>query len=635
MAFSTRQGNYEKMGVCIAGDEVTFTFDCRNQKDAAIFLYRRTSGRRQTIKVPPEYRIGSVYSITVSGISLEDYDYNFLIGDRVVNDPYANCIVGREIWADEHRLEKKYLSKSRYRCARYDWVGDVRPQLSDEEMILYKLHVRCFTKRGKAKGANKGTFAGVQEAIPYLKELGVTAVELMPVYDFEELMKPEPKSALLNYVQWMADRKSETPADKKEKTPVKLNVWGYKDANYFAPKASYAAGEDADRELKDLIRALHKEHMECILEYYFPEGHTASYIVEVLRHGVRDYHIDGFHLLGADIPISEILIDPLLSDTKIFYTGFTQEFISGNKEKNRLFVYNDEYLYPARKMLNRMEMNLDEMVHQIVKSHPAQGFVNYITTNNGFTLNDLFSYSEKHNEANGEGNVDGSNWNYSANYGEEGKSRRKAVLNDRTRQLRNAFTLLLLSKGVPLIYEGDEVANTKEGNNNTYCQDNNLSYVEWSSRKRDLALFEFVRKMIAFRKKHPVLTDRNVSGHSVRPESGLPEISYHGENAWMSGPEYGRCAIGILYCGEYIIDEKGKTDDLIYVAYNFMGGQQSLALPKLPFEGYWMKTVDTAVLEEPFLSKPERTRDQKVMLPGRSVRIYVAQRAPVKKGKKA
>ena len=356
--------------------------------------------------------------------------------------------------------------------------------------------------------------------------------------------------------------------------------------------------------------------------------------MEALRYWVRDYHIDGFHLLGENIPMKALLTDPLLSDTKIFAPGFDAEFISGNKEKNRLFVCNDEFQYPARKMLNRLEMNLNEMAGQILKTHPAEGFINYITTNNGFTMTDLFSYAEKHNEKNGEENMDGSNWNYSANYGEEGKSRRRQVLSDRTRQLRNAFSLLLLSKGVPLIYEGDEIGNTKEGNNNSYCQDNAISYVEWSTRKRDKELRSFVKQLIRFRKEHPVLTDRKMYFRSCRTESGLPEISYHGENAWMNGPEYGRCSIGILYCGEYVEVEKGKTDDLIYVAYNFMGGQQSLALPKLPYEGRWMKIMDTAVEESAFLEKPEPTRDQRVMLPGRSVRIYIGKKEPTRRKKK-
>ena len=627
MKIKIRQGNYEKMGVRSQGNEVTFTFGCNKGKNAVV-LYPRNGGKIERIEVPEEFRIGSMVSLTVQGISLQDYDYNYVLDGRVVNDPYAVSIVGRECWGDEERLKADFIAKSRFSHSDYDWTGDVRPKLSDEEMILYKLHVRAFSMKGRAKGKNKGTFAGVTEAIPYLKDLGVSVVEMMPVYEFEELMVPSPKNTLLNYAAWKAARDEKETAGTKKKKDVKLNVWGYRDANYFSPKASYAAGKDVETELKDLIRTLHENRMECVLEFFFPEGHTGAYIVEALRHWVRDYHVDGFHLLGYGIPMNAILTDPLLSDTKIFCPGFTEEFISGNKEKNRLFVYNEEFLYPARKMLNRLEMNLDDMVREIVKTHPAQGFVNYITSNNGFTMNDLFSYAEKHNEANGEGNADGSNWNYSANYGEEGDSRKRAVLSERKRQLRNAFSLLLLSKGVPLIYEGDECGNSKKGNNNTYCQDNELSYVDWSVRKRDRELCQFVKELIAFRRAHPVLTDRTMFSHSCRPESGLPEISYHGENAWMSGPEYGRCAIGLLYCGEYVEVQKGKDDDLIYIAYNFMGGQQSLALPKLPYIGEWMKIMDTAVDQDPFLETPERTRDQKIMLPGRSVRIYIGQRAP-------
>ncbi len=634
MGYQIRQGNYEKMGASRLGDDVMFTFACPNGEDCAVLLYKKgTQSRPTVIDVPKSYRIGSLYSVLVQGISLDTFDYNYRIGKKVVTDPYAGRIVGREKWADRSRLSDPHSLRSSDYPESFDWDGDERVHLSDEEMILYKLHVRAFTKGGLTKGARKGTFAGVQDAIPYLKELGVTSVELMPIYEFEEIMPQENKPAYQNYEAWKEQQEKPEGAEplKQEEPPLKLNVWGYKEADYFAPKASFAAGDDPAGEVRELVRALHRNRMECILEFFFPEGYTGSYVVSVLRYWVREYHVDGVHLLGHHLPMREIIGDPLLSDTKIFYTGFDGEFISGNKEKNRLFVYNDEYQYPARKMLNRLEMNLDELVSQIVKWHPAEGFVNYITSNNGFTLYDLFSYTEKHNEANGEGNTDGSNWNYSANYGEEGKSRKKAVNLERDRQMRNAFSLLLLSKGVPLIYEGDELMNSKDGNNNTYCQDSRASYVTWSKRKQNLEMREFVKRLIAFRKSHPVLSDRGIQGKTVRPESGLPEISYHGENAWISGPEYGRCAIGILYCGEYIVDEAGKTDDLIYVAYNFMGGQQTLALPKLPFEGNWVKIMDTAVPAEPFLKKPERTRDQRIYMPGRSVRIYIGKRSAVKK----
>lgn len=625
-----RQGNYEKMGACQTGHDVTFTFACPDDSDCAVLLYRKgTEEKPLEIDVPKRYRIGSLYSVQVPETSLEDFDYNFKIGEKVLTDPYAGRIIGREVWADPKRLKKKVPLRSSYLSEEYDWAGDERVHLPDHEMVLYKLHVRSFTMEGHAKGKNRGTFAGVRDAVPYLKDLGVTSVELMPVYEFEEIMGEEKKEPLQNYEAWKEGKKSSESVKKEDEkeAPVKLNVWGYREADYFAPKASYAAGSDAAKELRDLVRSFHSHDMECILEFFFPESCNGSFILTVLKYWVREYHVDGVHLLGMNLPMGDIISDPLLSDTKIFYMGFDQEYISGNKENNRLFVYNDEYLYPARKMLNRLEMNLDEVVRQVVKSHPAQGFVNYITSNNGFTMYDLFSYSEKHNEANGEGNTDGSNWNYSANYGEEGKSRKRSVNAERDRQMRNAFTLMLLSKGVPLIYEGDEVMNSKDGNNNTYCQDSPISYVTWTKRKRNQALLSFVKKMIEFRKKHPVLTDRNVVTKSVRPESGLPELSFHGENAWISGPEYGRCAIGMLYCGEYIEKEDGKTDDMIYVAYNFMGGQQSLAMPKLPFDGNWVKVMDTAVLEEPFLSRPERTRDQKIMLPGRSVRIYIGKKS--------
>lgn len=623
-----RQGNYEKMGAIQMGSDVTFTFASPSGEDCAVLLYRKDSEKRPTvIRVPRSFRIGTLYSVSVNNISLRDYDYNYRIGGKIMTDPYAERIFGREKWADRERLAGASPLRSGIISEDYDWENDERPQLADEEMLLYKLHIRAFTMEGLSKGKRKGTFAGTMDAIPYLKDLGVTAVELMPVYEFEELLPVEKKPVYLNYAEWKSqkengEKEEEAPSEEPE---LRLNAWGYRNADYFAPKASYAFSEDPAEELRDLVKELHRNRMECILEFFFPDTVSGSFLLSALKYWVREYHVDGFHLLGYQLPLRDIIADPLLSDTKIFYMGFDQEYISGNKEKNRLFVYNDEYLYPARKMLNRLEMNLSEVLGQIVKDHPAQGFVNYITSNNGFTMFDLFAYSEKHNEANGEGGADGSNWNYSANYGEEGKSRKKQVSLDRERQMRNAFALLMLSKGVPLIYEGDEVMNSKGGNNNTWCQDNSVSYVNWAKRARNQAMHDFVKQMIAFRKNHPVLSDRNTGGRMVRAISGLPEISYHGENAWIQGPEYGRCAIGLLYCGEYVADASGVTDDFLYIAYNFMGGQQALALPKLPFEGEWYKIMDTA-LQQPFLEVPERTRDQRVYLPGRSIRIYIGKK---------
>ncbi len=613
MSHQIRRGNYEKMGVSLVPQGVIFTFAGVEQGGAAILLYDEKGKKQERIVIPETYRIGTIYSCLVEKLSGKNLRYNLEIGGRVLQDPYATRLYGREIWADESRLKKKHLVCCGIESDPDVLKDDVRPFLSDAETVIYKIHVREFTMQGLSRGKKKGTFAGVMDAIPYLQELGVTAVEFMPIYEFEEFQQEEMASTYLSYGE-----------EEKKDMPVKLNCWGYKAGDYFAPKASFAYGLDPALEIKKLVAALHKAGMEAYLEFYFTEKVTGTFSIEVLRHWIKEYHIDGVHLLGEHLPINQIIEDPMLSDTKIFYTGFADAYISGNKAKNRLFVYNDEYLYPTRKMLNRMDMNMNELVGQITKEHPGQGYVNYITSNNGFTMADLFSYSEKHNEANGEEGRDGNNWNYSANYGAEGPSRKKTILKDRQRQMRNAFALLFLSKGVPLLYEGDEVCNTKLGNNNSYCQDNEIGYVNWSKNSSKKEMQDFVKKLLKFRKEHPVVADRNSVNYS-RVDSGLPEVSFHGENAWITGIDYGRCAVGIMYAEDYVLPK--KKNHLVYITYNFHLIPHKIALPNMPGKGTWKKVMDTSRDKDPF-GKTEIVEGNECTVAGRSICIFLGE--PIK-----
>ena len=303
-----------------------------------------------------------------------------------MTDPYARRIVGREHWCDKARQGKNVL-RGGFDFSVFHWK-EQRPKVKKEDMFLYKLHVRGFTMDTSA--ANRGTFAALQKKIPYLRDLGVTSVELMPVYEFEEI-EQKTKDKLPDYVTWKKKAK-------EKKAETRVNFRGYTRGNYFAPKASFAASDHAAVELKRLIQALHNQGMECILEMFFPAGVPAAEIIDALHYWVLEYHVDGFHLQGENLPVQVIAEDLLLHATKIFYVWFEEAVVAKEDADSHLYFYNDEFEYPIRRMLCGRDASLYEFVNQMRKQQERASYVNYICDNNGFTLADLFSYSEKHNE---------------------------------------------------------------------------------------------------------------------------------------------------------------------------------------------------------------------------------------------
>lgn len=630
MEYSVSQGNYLRMGASVQKNSVIYTFEGEYNQECGVLLYEKKTEVVVRIPVPKEYGIGSLRSIEITGVDPKRYDYNYEIDGEVVVDPYARRIVGREKWADTARSSHAYKVRSGFSESEFDWQEDKSPQIAKEDMILYKLHVRNFTMDGASGGVRKGTFEAVEHKISYLKSLGITSVELMPVYEFEEFIIKEAEE-VPGYVTWKKEYQDSLEAagdherEEEHKTALeieKLNCWGYTEGNYFAPKASYAQDQNAEDSLKQLIQALHEEELECIMEMYFPETVNPNRMLDVLRFWVMEYHVDGFHLLGANLPIAAMTQDLILSRTKLFYEQFDEQWAERDRACPHCYVYRDEFLYPVRKLLNHHGGSLSEFVDQMRKQSENIGFVNYIASNNGFTLADLFSYSEKHNEDNGENNADGIDWNYSANYGAEGISRKKYILKIRERMMRNAVTVLMMAQGIPMIAEGDEIANSKNGNNNTYCQDNKTGWVNWKLKKSQEEFLEYVKKIIAFRKAHPIL-------HPARPMQmhdyqgvGYPDWSVHTDTAWMSSPAGSAQAVGMLYCGEYAVKEDGTADDMIYVAYNFHTGKQFLALPKLPKGRKWYKVIDTGY-ESGFLKDEVCIEASQVETAGMTIQILI------------
>lgn len=625
MSYTIKEGNYEKPGVHVADGTVIFTFEGEKEDNCAILFYGKNKKLTERVEVPQEYCMGSVRSVGIEGIAEKQIIYNYEINGEVVTDIYAEKIIGREKWNDAEREKENFAVYCGYGLQKFDWNKDCQPEVPRHGMVMYKLHVRGFSMDAGIRGREKGTFRAVMEKIPYLKSLGITTVEFMPVYEFEEMSLPQ-KVELPDYLDWES-REEDLIQKAQPVRSEKVNYWGYAPGNYFAVKASYSSTSDASGEWKELIRALHANGMECVMEMYFEEGMNQNVILDALRFWVREYHVDGFHLLGNGVPITAVAQDALLSRTKIFYAGFDSVLLEDKRRYPHLFAYNDEYLYPVRKMMNHMGGNMEEFVCQQRKQHPVQGFVNYIAQNNGFTLLDLFSYQEKHNEANGENNCDGNSWNFSSNCGVEGRTTKRYVCNLRERQLRNAIAALMLGQGVPLLQAGDEHGNSQGGNNNAYCQDNKTGWLNWKKAEKYVWLTEYTRKMIVFRKQHPVISMESPMRLNDYGRKGVPDLSYHGESAWLSAFCQDRQSVGVMYCGDYAVvqDDAGKehADDFIYVGYNFHNGTSRLALPKLPRKKAWYLVMDTAKGQDAFLAQEEKQAEAQITLKGQSVVILI------------
>lgn len=602
MSLVVKEGNYLTLGAKLIKNQMVFTFEAEKEDICNIVLINKNTKEKELIPVPEEFCRGSLRSIAVTGVNFQEYNYLYEINGKEQMDPYATVVVGREIWNDESRKENKYKLAGSFDTASYAWGTDKNPEISKSDMIMYKLHVRSFTMGLKTAGKVRGTFQAVKNKIPYLKDLGVTTVELMPVYEFEEMAIPE-EVQVPDYVKWQPENQDMIQPIILDQKDKKMNLWGYGEGNYFAVKASYASDSArASVEFKKLVKALHDNGMECVMEMFFPNTTSHVFIMNVLHFWAKEYHVDGFHLIGANLPIGSIVHDPLLSRTKIFTDTFNGEYDARRKYKN-LYIYKEEYQFPARMLLNHYDTDIKEFANQQKKQDENYGFVNFIASNNGFTLADLFMYNEKHNEENGEGNRDGSDYNLSYNFGVEGPSKKRFVNDIRHKRWQLAFTMLMYAQGVPLIMAGDEFGNTQSGNNNAYCQDNEVGWVNWKLFAKYKEDREFIKALIAFRKDHSLITKEAPFRFTDYRSVGAPDLSYHGENAWISQIDHGRKSLGVMYCGAYAKDGENKED--IYIGYNLSAYEVRLALPILTNKKW---TLNGEELEEQmFVHVPEHS----------------------------
>ncbi|MBO4980657.1 MAG: hypothetical protein J6C84_02015 [Lachnospiraceae bacterium] len=574
------------LGAHREGDKVRFSF-VSSKEDCGILLYDRKTGRRlRKIAFSADERIGTVYCKYVEGIDPALVTYQYYEGDRIIPDEHAESFPGSPSYGRERALKDM---KAGFSNEEFDWEGDARPHIPYEDCICYCAHVRGFTRHASSRVAHRGTFLGMTEKIPYLKETGITTVELQPVYEFLEI--PDEEERRKAFLGGMVSE-----ADMDRICPKKLNYWGYKRGFYFAPKAAYAAGEDASWEFKEMVKAFHAAGMEVILQFYFPNDVKVREIPEILCFWVINYHVDGFRLMGEHIPTTMLASDPVLADTKLWCDYFDEDAIYPGGEQpvcRNLACYRDDYRYVMRKYLKGDENMLKDVLFQM-RCHPQRtGYIHYMTNYDGMTLMDLVSYDRKHNEANGEDNRDGTPYNYSWNCGEEGGSRKKKVLALRKKQIKNAMSLLLLSQSTPLIFMGDEFGNSQKGNNNPYCQDNAVTWLDWKDLDRNRELYDFWKMLIALRKAHPIL---HLSRKMMLMDSlscGYPDLSYHGKNAWRIQTEGCNRNAGIMVCGKYAKKPDGQEDDFFYLAMNMYWEPQELALPDLPRGLKWESVIST------------------------------------------
>ncbi len=560
------------------------------------------------IPFPVEDKIGDLWSLSLEGDGLCGMEYEYEVDNERIPDPCGRRYHGWECWGDRKRAGK--AARSVIWFDTFDWENDRPLEIPFHEMLLYKSHVRGLTRHESSNVEHKGTFLGIIEKIPYLKELGVTGLELMPCIEFDEIMLQEAQSR--QYAMKKADGR--------------INYWGFVPGYYFSPKTAFCSGKEKnpEAEMKMLVKTLHQNGIELIIDLFFTGEERQSLVLEILRFWVREYHVDGIHLVGF-VPEGLVARDACLSKTKLFYSQWNAE---GSGKVKHLAAYNDGFQNAMRRFLKGDEEQINPLVHYSRTNPPNCAVINYMANNNGFTMMDMVSYDQKHNEENGENNQDGEVYNYSWNCGVEGPTKKKKVKELRNRQLRNAFTILLLSQGTPLILAGDEFGNTKKGNNNSYCQDNSCSWVDWKLLETNRELYEFVKTMIAFRKKHPVFHMPKEPKVMDYLSCGCPDVSYHGVKAWCPEFENFRRQLGIMYCGEYAKKEDGASDDYFFVAYNMHWEPHEFALPNLPKNLKWHIAIDTSEKEHnaiyPEGSELLIKKQKQVMVPSRSIMVFIS-----------
>jgi len=653
--FRIREGKPLPLGATVTPSGINFAIYSRHATACKLVLFKRGE-RHPMVEIPflPEFSTGHIFAMKVFDLDPENVEYGYRMSgpyqprlghrfnpNHFLLDPYARVVTGRDEWGVEPDWDNPYQFRSAVSNDDFDWGNDTPPLIPVEDLIIYEMHVRGFTRHPSANVRHPGTFAAIRAKIPYLKELGVNAVELMPIFEFDEFeydrINPFTGERLYNY-------------------------WGYSTLNFFAPKAGYAATGDHRMqvdEFKATVRELHRNGIEVILDVVYnhtaegdERGHTISFrgldnkvyymlapdgtyynfsgtgntmncnhpvvrnmVRDSLRYWVSEYHIDGFRfdlasILGRDQkgaplqnpPLLESLAaDPVLANCKLIAEAWDaggMYQVGSFPSYDRWAEWNGKYRDTVRRWV-RGDGGLAEDIAQRVVGSPdlyrergTGASINFVTAHDGFTLNDLFSYNHKHNEANGEDNRDGTNENYSWNAGVEGETDDPRINALRTKLMKNTVALLFTSHGTPLMLMGDEMGRTKYGNNNTYCHDSELTWMDWNKLDENPDLFRFFKQCIAFRKAHPVLRNRyHFTGEDVMG-TGYPDVSFHGIYAWQPDwNDYSR-TLAYMLDGAHAFDGLVR-DDTIYVGMNMHWESHVFELPDLTDDRRWHAFLDT------------------------------------------
>lgn len=631
-AFQIEKTQAYPLGVCFwpEGMHISAVFEQTDlngvRQEIGVLLYDKRHKGGIKIPFPEENRTGSVYSMLLRDYQDRECSYLFYQGEHIFQDPYCRKLEN----SNRYGAVKKNLSKCKVQDSVYAWEGDTSLRTPYEDMILYSLHVRGFTKHRSSNVKCRGTYAGIVEKIPYLKELGITSLLLMPAYEFDELLVQENNTQPMSMEQAVASYMQELPVQDDgavQEIAYKINYWGYQKGLYYIPKSGYAYSKDAVTEYKDMVKAMHQNGIEVLMQFYFPTDVSPIEMIDIMKYWVLEYHIDGFHVMGVNLPIELFMQEPLLAETKILTE---QEFHPQQNHSvgcRHLGRMTEGFLYDIRKFLKGDSNMMNPFLFYIRNNGSETGVVNYIAKWDGFRLADLVSYNHKHNEPNGEDNQDGTDYNCSWNCGAEGRSRKKNILELRTRQMKNAMTLLFLSQGTPLLYSGDEFGNTQEGNNNPYCQDNAVAWIKWNQMESGKELLAYTKMLIRLRKEHPIL-------HSAAPLKGIdylscgyPDISFHGREAWRPDTGSASRSMGIMYCGYYGQIDGVKDDTLFYIGINMHWEAHNLGLPQPPKGKMWTLISSTFSKDDAYSLTDGNA--QEIRIAPRTIEIYTLKDCPV------
>lgn len=681
--FKIRPGFFRMYGACVASNGVSFTINSHGATRCTLLLFKPQASKPYArIPFPDSYRIGDTYSMLVFDIKPDEFEYAFSFdgpyepakgllfnGENVLLDPYSRAVTGQRKWGEKPEGGKDFEYRARVVKSSFDWGNIKQLEQPFEDLVIYETHVRGYTKDKSSGVSALGTFAGLKDKIPYLKDLGINAVELMPIFEFDEMESARVVDGVQLY-----------------------NYWGYNTVSFFAPNTSYAFNEEHNHEgdeLKSLIKALKENGIEVILDVVFnhtaegnemgpcfsfkgidnnvyymltPDAHyynfsgcgnvmncnhpvVRSFIIDCLRHWAIEYRVDGFRfdlasILGRDQngapmanpPILESLaFDPVLGKMKLIAEawdagGLYQ--VGSFPSWNRWAEWNGRYRDDMRSFLKGDDGMAGNAITRITgsrdlyspESRGHKASVNFMTCHDGFTLYDLYSYNEKHNEKNGWNNTDGDNNGHSWNCGAEGETDDPNVNGLRRRLIKNAFAALLCSRGPAMFFAGDEFCNTQFGNNNAYCQDNIISWLDWSRLEEFKEIHDFVRHMIQFRKEHPILRKM------TKPSScQFPEISVHNGTPFNASTDYKTKLIGIMYAGR---NEEDTEDDIVFYCMNAYWEPLVMQLPVLPNGKHWHVDTNTNAEYfdgEDFTEKTELLGVNTIRVPARTTIILVAE----------